>query len=111
VKSVNEQLLRYQDDARKFNMQESLFDMQNTSDYTKLNQMVKDFQPYSNLWLAANKWFTECPKWLNGSFNELDAAGAEKFVEDSIKTLAGVQRYFKDKELEPMCKINEIVKK
>ncbi len=73
--------------------------------------MIKDFQPYSNLWLAANKWFSEYPKWLNGSFYELDANAAEKFVEDSIRTLTGVQRYFKDKEILPMCKINETVKK
>jgi hypothetical protein len=52
--------------------------------------MIKDFQPYSNLWLAANKWFSEYPKWLNGSFYELDANAAEKFVEDSIRTLTGV---------------------
>jgi dynein heavy chain len=72
--------------------------------------MVKDFQPYSNLWLAANKWFTDYPKWLNGPFGELSATDAEKFVEDSIKTLSGVLRYFKDRDIEPMCKITDIIK-
>jgi len=62
VASVNEQLARYQDDARKFNMQESLFEMTTQTDYNKLNTMVKDFQPYSNMWLAANRWFTDYPK-------------------------------------------------
>jgi len=72
--------------------------------------MVKDFQPYSNLWLAANRWFTDNPKWLNGDFNELDANAAEKFVEDSLKTLTGVLRYFKDRDIDAMCKITDVIK-
>jgi hypothetical protein len=59
VASVNEQLKRYQDDARKFNMQEALFEMPSQTDYAKLNTMIKDFTPYSNLWLASNRWFAD----------------------------------------------------
>lgn len=87
VKSINEQIIRYQDDARKFVMQETLFDIMDTTDYSKLNQMSRDFQPYSNLWLTANKWFTDQVGWLNGEWETVDAVSAEKFVEESVKTL------------------------
>jgi len=58
-----------------------------TTDYSKLNQMSRDFQPYSNLWLTANKWFTDQVGWLNGEWETVDAVSAEKFVEESVKTL------------------------
>lgn len=49
--------------------------------------MVRDFTPYSNLWLTANKWFTDSVKWLNGEWETLDAVEAEKFVEEGVRTL------------------------
>lgn len=31
-------------------------------------------------------------------------------MEDSFKTLTGVLRYFKDRDIEPMCKITDVIK-
>jgi len=45
------------------------------------------------------------PKWLHGKWEELDAISAEKFVEDGIKTLNGVMRHFKERELPNIAKI------
>lgn len=36
VISINEQLVKYQEDARKFNFQENLFEMPETTDYSKI---------------------------------------------------------------------------
>jgi dynein heavy chain len=57
---------------------------------------VKDFTPYSNLWLTADKWFKHHQSWLNDEWESLDAVEAEKFVEEAVKTLAGCVRYFRD---------------
>lgn len=53
---INKSLQTLQEDARKFNSRETLFDMDNT-DYGKIQQMVKEFTPYSNLWITAHQWF------------------------------------------------------
>lgn len=44
--------------------------------------MSKEFTPYSNLWLTANKWMTYHNSWLNDEWENLDAVEAERFVED-----------------------------
>ena len=48
--------------------------------------------------------------WLNNQWEELDAPSAEKFVEDSIRTLNQTARYFKEKDLPSSLKIAEQVK-
>lgn len=40
----------------------------------------------------------------------MDAEEVERFVEDSFKTLSSVLRYFTDRDIEPMCKITDIVR-
>ena len=72
--------------------------------------MVKEFTPYSNLWITGNKWFTNIESWLNGEWETLDAAAAEKFVEDSVRIFATVMRFFKERDIEPILKIAQTIK-
>lgn len=72
--------------------------------------MVRDFGPYSNLWLTTNRWFTDSVKWLTGEWEELNATESEKFVEEGIRTLGQVQRFFKDRDITAVTKIAEVVK-
>lgn len=53
--NVNKCLANFQEDARKFNSREALFGKDSTN-YDKINMMMKEFTPYSNLWLNADKW-------------------------------------------------------
>ena len=57
--------------------------------------MIKEFTPYSNLWITAHNWYDNIKKWLDGDFEDLDAVAAEKFVEDGSRILNGVIRHFK----------------
>lgn len=57
--------------------------------------MVKQFTPYSNLWVTAYNWFTNINLWMNGEWETLDAVAAEKFVEDSVRIIGTVIRFFK----------------
>ena len=43
--------------------------------------MVKEFTPYSNLWVVGHKWFQNYEQWMNGDWETLDAPAAEKFVD------------------------------
>jgi len=68
--------------------------------------MQKDFIPYSNLWLTADKWFKHHKSWLNDEWATLDAVEAEKFVDEATRTLSGVIRYFRDtKKIPAILKI------
>jgi dynein heavy chain len=69
--------------------------------------MVKDFQPYFNLWTTIDEWNKKHDSWLNGKFDELDAAQLEEMVENSNKTLAQVSRVLRDKEQPEILKIAE----
>jgi dynein heavy chain, axonemal len=51
------------------------------TDYSKINSMVKEFTPYSNLWVTAHNWFVNIETWMHGDWETLDAPAAEKFVD------------------------------
>ena len=64
---INKSLVALQDEARKINSRENLFDMEMT-DYNKIGSMVKEFTPYSNLWINGHNWFENIEKWMNGEW-------------------------------------------
>lgn len=72
--------------------------------------MIKDFQPYSNLWLTTHNWKENNVKWMNDPWETLDANYAEKFVEDAVRTLQYSCRYFKDRSHSDILKIAEKVR-
>lgn len=81
-----------------------------TTDYNKISSMVKEFTPYSNLWITAHNWFANIQKWMHGDWETLDAPAAEKFVEESVRILASVNRFFKERDIEAILKIASAVK-
>ena len=81
-----------------------------TTDYGKLQNMSKEFAPYSNLWLTSTQWFHNIDEWMNSDWWGLDAVFAEKFVDEGLRTLAGVIKYFKEKQLSKNLQIAEKVR-
>lgn len=79
-------------------MREALFERE-TTDYSRLNSMIKDFQPYVNLWVNANKWFVGVKSWVNDPWDQVDAEAAEKILDEGLRSLAGVVRYMRDREI------------
>lgn len=106
---INEALQNSIADAKRFNSRENLFEKEIT-DYSKVQEMAKDFLPYSNLWLITNNWINQIESWMNGEWGKINAEECEKFVEDSVKSLNHSIRYFKDKEIVHILKIAESVK-
>lgn len=82
--------------ARKFNHHEKLFNFVPT-DYSKIQEMLKGFIPYVNLWKIMNEWLTQQPIWMNDALLSIDAISAERFVEDGLKTLNSSIRQLKEK--------------
>lgn len=80
------------------------------TDYGKISSMVKEFTPYSNLWITAHNWFVNIEKWLHGEWETLDAPAAEKFVDESVRVIASCTRFFKERDIEAILKIASVVK-
>lgn len=109
VNEANKALARLNEAARKFNSREQLFGIEMT-DYSKIQSLIKDFQPYSNLWLNTHNWFVLSESWLHGLFSELDAPGAERFVEDGFRVLNTTLKHFKDKGQQQVAQVAERVR-
>ena len=73
--------------------------------------MAKEFLPYSNLWITADKWIKYHKSWMKDDFKSLDAVTAERFVEDSARLLNGVCRFFKERGINHVFNIANQVKR
>mgnify|MGYP000969673680 CR=1 FL=1 len=80
------------------------------TDYSKISSMIKEFTPYSNLWITCHNWFENIEIWMNGDWATLDAPAAEKFVDESVRIIGGVIRFFKERDIDSILKIATVVK-
>ncbi len=76
---INEALATSLSEARKFNSRQHLFE-RDITDYSKVNELSKEFLPYSNLWLTTTHWIKNIELWMYGVWAEIDADKCEKFV-------------------------------
>jgi dynein heavy chain len=95
--------------SRKFNSREILFGRDQT-DYQRLATVTKDFVPYNTLWSIVNRWYTDIDIWMDNQFGTIDANAAEKFVEESFRSMITANKYFKDRSMGQIVAIGEKVK-
>uniref|UniRef100_A0A8C4W100 Dynein axonemal heavy chain 1 n=1 Tax=Gopherus evgoodei TaxID=1825980 RepID=A0A8C4W100_9SAUR len=58
--------------------------------------MVKEFQPYWDLWTTASDWIRWSESWMNDPLSAIDAEQLEKNVNESFKTMHKCVKQFKD---------------
>ena len=97
LQNLNEQ-------SRKFNSRQILFGRDQT-DYQRLNIITKDFTPYNTLWSIVNRWYTDIDIWNDNQFCSIDANAAEKFVEESFRSIISANKYFKDRSMSQIVAI------
>jgi dynein heavy chain, axonemal len=51
-----ERLKEFTERSRRFNNQETLFE-RDITDYSKIQDMIKNFTPYYIMWTTSTKWF------------------------------------------------------
>lgn len=95
--------------SRKFNSREILFGRDQT-DYQRLATVTKDFTPYNTLWSIVNRWYTDIDIWNDNQFTTIDANAAEKFVEESFRSIITANKYFKDRSMSQIVSIGEKVR-
>ena len=96
VNRMDAQLKEIIERSKKFNSREALFGRDQT-DYSKLGLMMKEFDPFLNLWRIVHNWSKGIIDWMQGSFEQVDAVEAQNFVEDGSRILGQVSRIFKDR--------------
>uniref|UniRef100_H0V0D2 Dynein axonemal heavy chain 1 n=1 Tax=Cavia porcellus TaxID=10141 RepID=H0V0D2_CAVPO len=95
VRRVKKQLKDCQQLATLYNNRERIFGLPITN-YDKLSRMVKEFQPYLDLWTTASDWLRWSESWMNDPLSAIDAEQLEKNVIESFKTMHKCVKQFKD---------------
>ncbi|KAK7819786.1 hypothetical protein U0070_012392 [Myodes glareolus] len=95
VRRVKKQLKDCQHLAMLYNNRERIFGLPITN-YDKLTRMVKEFQPYLDLWTTASDWLRWSESWMNDPLSAIDAEQLEKNVVESFKTMHKCVKQFKD---------------
>jgi len=97
VESVNERLKQANVQAKLFNSREQLFGREPT-DYSQLQALQKEWEPFSQLWVTTYHWLTDSKKWMNGPFDKIDAKHCENSVLSGVKTLFKTVKAFEKRE-------------
>ncbi|XP_042305771.1 dynein axonemal heavy chain 1 isoform X2 [Sceloporus undulatus] len=95
ARRIRKQLKDSQQMALLYNNRERIFGTPVTN-YDKLNRMVKDFQPFYDLWTTASDWLRWAESWMNDPLSAIDAEQLEKNVNESFKTMHKCVKQFKD---------------
>lgn len=80
------------------------------TDFSLVNQIAKDFEPYAVLWETAANWLKWSKSWTEDPFETIDAEEMEKNVLQSWKNMTRVVREPKFKERATILKIAEDIR-
>lgn len=89
------ELKEAQAEAVKYNGREKLFGMAITS-YDKLHELIKDFEPYRQLWVTVSDWLRWHDSWMNDPLLYVDADMVEKNVTESYRIMHKCYKMFYD---------------
>tara|TARA_B110000208_G_scaffold167247_1_gene206588 strand:- start:22099 stop:24378 length:2280 start_codon:yes stop_codon:yes gene_type:complete len=80
VESIETKLRDLKKQGEVFALREELFDRPVTP-YPLLNSLVREWEPYANLWRVCAEFGRSSPEWQNGPFPQLDAEAINAQVE------------------------------
>ena len=60
------------------------------TDYCEVDEMIRQFQPFYDLWNIANVCYTKIPIWLSMSWEDLPAEEFNQFIVKSIDDISNV---------------------
>lgn len=64
--------------------------------YDRLQKLVKDFQPFTDLWTTTSDWMRWHESWLNDPLSSIDSEQLERNVTDVHKVMNKCVKHFKD---------------
>ncbi len=63
-----------------------------------MNKLLKDFEPYRNLWVTTSDWLRWHDSWMNDPITLIDAENIEKNVTESYKAMHKAIKQFQEFE-------------
>ncbi|XP_067287631.1 dynein axonemal heavy chain 1 isoform X1 [Pseudorasbora parva] len=95
VRRVGKQLKECQEMAQLYNNRERLFGKP-VSNYTELQKLNREFQPFHDLWKTTSDWLRWHESWLNDPLSAINPEMLERNVMDAYKTMHQCVKQFKD---------------
>lgn len=95
VQKVVAELKECQQAVQLFSGRERLFNLEATK-FDEVNQLIKEFEPYKNIWLTAQDWIKWRQTWTNGMFSNLVSDEVEKNLSTASKNMLKAVKTFKD---------------
>ena len=110
VCSLEERLESANEQARKFNSRETLFDTEIT-DYEDLSRIGKMFEPYAFLWKTTKDWTDSYKNWTEGKFVDLESEFIENEVERQFLAITRAFKFFsKQDDMERQTEIASTIR-
>jgi dynein heavy chain len=78
-------------------------------DYSNLQKMQKDFQPFYTLWTTVKQWKTDHNDWMNGRWENLKADQLVSSFEVCLKNMAQSVRFFSQDTEESRQKFKDLL--
>ena len=63
---------------------------------SQVAKMIREFEPYKNLWVTTADWQKWQESWMNEPLNKIDPESLEQNISVSYKTMHKCIKYFKD---------------
>lgn len=109
VKDVEAKIVEAQSAVKVFNSRESLFE-DDVTEYEEMNNIVRNFEPYLNLWSTAKDWIELSEKWMTGRFIDLNAEEVEKLVDQYDRSITKAHKFFNKADMETQATIAAKIK-
>ncbi|CAJ1051390.1 LOW QUALITY PROTEIN: dynein heavy chain 1%2C axonemal [Xyrichtys novacula] len=95
MRRAGKQLKECQTLAQSYNTRERLFGIPVTN-YDRLQKLIKDFQPFKDLWTTTSDWLRCHDYWLSSPLSSIDPEQLEHMVTEAHKTMHKCVKQFKD---------------
>ncbi|XP_068442262.1 dynein axonemal heavy chain 1 [Clinocottus analis] len=95
VRSISKQFKDSQALAQTYNIRERLLGLPVTN-YDRLQKLVKEFQPFKDLWTTTSDWFHWHESWLHDPLSSIDPEKLESNVTNAYKIMHKCIKQFND---------------
>ncbi|XP_018600098.2 dynein heavy chain 1, axonemal isoform X2 [Scleropages formosus] len=95
MRRISKQLKESQSMAQIYNNRERLFGIPVTN-YDRLQKLVRDFQPFHDLWTTTSDWLRWRESWMHDPLSSIDPEQLERSVNEAFKTMHKCVKQFKD---------------
>lgn len=111
ARNIKQRIDEANDYAKTINNRENLVGVYDeVTDYSSLEQMKKEFQPFFALWTTVEDWRKNHHAWVYEPFDEINPQSVEDISDNANKVMAQVMRAFRDKDMGDIMKIAENIK-